>query len=109
MDSFEADARKAIVEAARSLVDGTGDFFEAVRMIVSHAHTVDPEMNDDVLLGFMGIESQTDHLAVGSVLNEWHPTVREQKRAEVKDFEDAFRPDAVRDAAELIERYGSTT
>jgi hypothetical protein len=108
-ESELAHARQAVVEAARSLLDGRADFFEAVRAIAGHAYTLDPDMKDDELLGFMGIDSQTDHLAVGRVLEEWHPSVREQKRAEVIAFEQSFRPDALRDAATLIGRYGRAT
>ena len=41
------------------------------------------------------------------MLEEWHPSVREQKRQEVLEFEAFFRAQAVEDATTLVGRYGS--
>jgi hypothetical protein len=63
-------------------------------------------MRDSQLLGFMAVDSQSDHLAIGPLLEEWHPSVRESKRQEVLEFEEFYRADSLRDAAVLVERYG---
>ncbi len=62
-------------------------------------------MEDSELLGFLAIDSQSDHLPVGPVLEEWHPNLRDAKLKEVTDFEDFYREGALRDAAILVERY----
>ena len=102
-------ARDAIVQAAEALLAGRIGVIEASRTIAWNAHIIDPKMDDDDLLGFIGIESQTDHLLVGPLLEEWHPSVREQKRAEVGDAEAFHRNDAFHAARALVERYRRAT
>ena len=100
-------SKAAIVDAARRLIGGQIGVIEASRLISAELHDVDPEMHDQELLGFLGIDSQTDHLAVGAMLEEWHPSAREAKRLEVEDFERSFRDEALKAAVVLIQRYGA--
>lgn len=100
-----AEAKARLVDAARRLLAGQIGVIEASRLIDAEAYDIDPEMQDEELLGFKGISSQTDHLAVGALLEEWHPSVREEKRREVLNFEETFRQGALEDAAVLIARY----
>ena len=103
------DAHAAIASAAQRLLTGELGVIDAARKISQHRHTVDPDMEDGELLGFLAIDSQSDHLAVGPVLDEWHPSLRDAKRKEVADFEDFYREGALRDAAILFERYSRRT
>ena len=57
MDSVEDQllARAAVVDAARALLAGHIGLIEASRVIAWHRHTIDPAMDDEALLGFVGI------------------------------------------------------
>lgn len=53
---------------------------------------------------FLAIDSESDRLVIGRVVEEWHPSLHAAKRREVKEFEAFYRNDALRNAAILVER-----
>src|SRR5688500_8115406 len=91
------EARSAVVDAARRLVAGEVGVIVSARAITRAAHTLDPHMQDAELLGFIAIDSQSDHLTVGPLLEQWHPSVREARRQEMLEFEASYGPEALRD------------
>jgi hypothetical protein len=105
----QAHALAAIVDAAQALLRGVSGVIAVARIIDANAHVVDPDMNDEELLTFKAIDDQSDHLAVGEMLENWHPTLRDAKRREVEEFEAFYREQACRVAAALVKRYGSVT
>jgi hypothetical protein len=78
---------------------------DAARVIASHHNTVDRVMEDAELLGFVGLDSLANDEGVDVPLDQWHPSVRDQKRREVREFEACYRAGALRDAALILARY----
>jgi hypothetical protein len=98
-------ARAAIANAARALVERRIGIIEAARAIGPRCHIVDPSLDDDQLNTFILIDSDSDGLAIGELLDQWHPDVREAKKSEVGEFEKFYDEIARRDALVLAQRY----
>lgn len=101
-------ASAAAVSAARGLLAGRVGVLEAARNIGSQVHTLDPELVDEALRTFLGIDSESDRIAVGPVLDAWHPSLRAAKAREAADFEAFYRAPALKAAARLVERFAPT-
>jgi hypothetical protein len=104
-DQDLAQARAAVVSAAKRLLAGEIGVVEAAREIARNGHVLDPDMQDPELVGFLAIDSESDRLILERVIHEWHPSLHAAKRQEFRDFESFYREDALQDAAVLVERY----
>jgi len=62
---------------------------------------------DADFLFFVGVESQTDHLAVGDVRRHWSPDALRLKDDELNEFEAQVRARSLEVCKKLIERYES--
>ena len=102
-------ARAEIVDAAEAVLNGELGVIAASRIIDWAGSIIDPDMEDKELLGFKSINSQSDHLTVGELLESWHVSVRDVKRREVAEFEALFEEGVMLDAAVLVERYRRVT
>jgi hypothetical protein len=86
----ESERRKAR-EVAQAALDGRITVLEAVRALVSLAHTdAIADVGDRRLI--IGIESETDDLPVGEVRKLWAPSVLELKDAEIARCEELYKP-----------------
>jgi hypothetical protein len=103
-DSEILDAKAAIVSAALRLLEGYLGVIEAAREIERHRLDVGLPLEDHGLRTFFLIADDAD--CYGSLVEPWHPSVREQKLREIRELEESYRDDALRDAAILVERYG---
>jgi len=90
IDRTASDAERVMVrDVAKSMLEGRTTVLEAVRKLVSLAHTdaiVDVE--DRRLI--IGIESETDHLPVGEVRQLWAPDALEIKDVEIARCEELY-------------------
>ena len=78
-------------DAARAMLDGRTTVLEAVRALVSLAHTdAIAEVEDRRLI--IAIESETDHLPVGEARQLWAPSALEIKAAEIARCEELYKP-----------------
>lgn len=54
---------------------------------------------------FVAIDSETDHLPVGTVRRDWAPEALEEKNREIREYEEASRHDAYYAARNLLKKY----
>jgi hypothetical protein len=79
-------------EIAQAVLDGRTTVLEAVRQLVSMAHTdAVAELEDRRFI--IGIESETDHLPIGKVRNLWAPGALKEKDLEIAHKEESYRDD----------------
>ena len=104
-DSERVQAISSIVSAARRLLAGEIGVVQAAREIARQCSTVDPHMQDVELLGFIGIDSESDRLVPEQFIQNCDPSLHDQKRKEFSDFERFYLESALKDAAVLVERY----
>jgi hypothetical protein len=92
VDRRASDAeRQRARDVAQGVLDGQTTVLDAVRVLVSLAHTdaiVDVE--DRRLI--IAIESETGHLPVGEVRKLWAPDALEIKDAEIARYEEIYKP-----------------
>ena len=87
----EADHLRAR-DVAQAVLDGRTTVLEAVRQLVSLAHTdAVAELEDRRFI--IGIESETDQLPVGDVRKLWAPDALKEKDVEIACAEEAYRAD----------------
>ncbi len=58
---------------------------------------------------FTGIESETDHLALGEVRKLWSPDALIEKDKEIRENEEHYREYAIKAARNLLKKYADTT
>ena len=99
------EAREIIVGAAREVLAGELGLLEGARVIASHRLHLDPDQEDEDLLGIAGIESQTDHLLLGEHRLRWQADALPAKEAEIAEAERVFGPSVLKSCSALIRRY----
>jgi len=77
-------------DVAQSVLDGRSTVLEAVRTLVSLAHT-DAIADVEDRKFIIGIESETDHLPVGEVRKLWASDSLEEKDVEIARAEKLYR------------------
>jgi len=87
----ESEHRKA-KDIARAVLDGRTTVLEAVRALVSLAHT-DAVADVEDRRFIIGIESETDHLPVGEVRKLWASSALKEKDVEIARAEESYRGD----------------
>jgi len=90
-----------ILRAAKQLIAGQLGVIAASRELSRFRHDVEPQVAE-VLLTFVGIDSETDTLPIGGVRKEWNREALERKDKEITDAERIYRDSAMNAAAELI-------
>jgi hypothetical protein len=98
-------ARARVVEAARQFLANQIGVIDVARAINRERTVLDPQMTNDELTGFMAIDSESDRLAYGPVIDHWHLDLRVTKLREIEEFENFYRANAVADAQVLLRRY----
>jgi hypothetical protein len=84
--------RQRARDVAQALLDGRTTILEAVRALVSLAHT-DAIADVEDRRFIIGIESETDHLPVGEVRKLWAPSALKEKDVEIGRAEERYRAD----------------
>jgi hypothetical protein len=87
----ESDQRRA-KEIAQAVLDGRTTVLEAVRALVSLAHT-DPVADVEDRKFIIRIQSETDHLSVGEVRKLWASFALKDKDVEIARAEELYRAD----------------
>ena len=87
MDRIASDPeRQCAREITKAALDGQISILEAVRKLVSLAHT-DAVYDEADRLLIIGIDSKTDHLPVGEVRKLWAPDALREKDLEIASAE----------------------
>ena len=87
MDRRASDwERERVKELAKAVLDGRTTILEAVRQLVSLAHT-DAIANEADRTLIIAIESETDSLPIGEVRKLWAPDALQAKQPEIERAE----------------------
>jgi hypothetical protein len=98
-------ARARIVEIAQAILEERSGIIAGAREMMWLRLDVDPDQEDEDLLGMAGIESQTDHLPLGEVRQHWDAEALLAKDAELAEQEAFFRESALACCRAIAERY----
>lgn len=90
---------KAILEKRIGLVEGSRSI-----CVLSHALNM---ANDEDLLFFIAIDSESDDLVVGRERPQWNQEVLKLKDQELRRFEEAYILNAIPVCQNLIRRFGN--
>ena len=88
-------------EIAQAALDGRTTVFEAVRALVSLAHT-DAVADVEDRKFIIGIESETDHLPVGEVRKLWASSALKEKDVEIARAEELYRVDFLETCRRIV-------
>ncbi len=99
--------RAEVVRVARALLNRQIGIIEGSRRLCSLRSQVSDDDFDADFMGFVAIESETDHLPVGPVRANWSSEALKEKDIEIKEAEDFYRNQIVEDCKRLIERFGN--
>jgi hypothetical protein len=97
----EANPRKKLVVTCSQVLINELSIIEAARIISSLRHEDGIDANDENILVFVGIDSETDHLPIGEVRRSWNQEALVAKDKEIKDYEKKVQEDAF-DACKFI-------
>lgn len=100
----EADHLRAR-DVAQAVLDGRTTVLEAVRQLVSLAHTDAVAEPDRRFI--IGVESETDHLPVGDVRKLWAPDALKEKDVEIARAEEAYRADFLETCRRIVKENRS--
>jgi hypothetical protein len=82
--------RRKALDVAQAVLNGRTPVLEAVRSLVSLAHTdAVPDVEDRKLI--IAVESETDHLPIGDVRKLWAPEALQEKDVEIARAEALYR------------------
>jgi hypothetical protein len=98
----ESEHRRA-KEIAQSVLDGRTTVLEAVRELVSLAHT-DAIADVEDRKFIIGVESETDHLPVGEVRKLWASDAPNEKDVEIARAEECYRTDFLQTCRRIVNR-----
>ncbi len=108
--SPEADAiaiRRRIAEAAQGYLDGSKGAVETSRTIASLARQIDSSL-DDLLVGFTGIDSETDALPLGEPRALWSESALGREDAERQRYESDVASEFAAMCERVVAVFGHT-
>ena len=97
----DSDYRMA-KKIAQDVLDGRTSVLEAVRALVSLAHTsavADVEDREFII----GIESETDHLPVGEVRELWASSALQEKDVEIARAEEFYKDEFLKTCRRIVQ------
>jgi hypothetical protein len=105
-EEYVAMQRRRVVEMARQILAGELDVLDGSSKIVSLRTEIDIALDDDDLMAFVCVESETDRLPVGAEASNWSDEALARKEPELRRAREwAFQ--TVRQPSEnLIARFG---
>jgi len=102
----EARDRARIVDLAQAMLDGAVGIIEGSRRLNDLRGALGIDHLDDDFVGFLAIESETDHLPVGDVRRLWNREALVEKDRQVDAAERHYRDRAFEDCRKLMARFG---
>jgi hypothetical protein len=90
---------------SRELLEGRLGVIEAARELSRLRYDVGAESDPDFIM-FVAIDSETDHLPIGTVRREWTPDALEAKDREIREYEERSREEAYNAARNILKKYG---
>ena len=100
-------ARKAVVDAARGLADGTVPLVEGVRQLAALRFEVSRLDHDPDFTLFVAVASESDHLPPHELRSQCAPAWIEQCDREARELEVLHRQQVRAACARLVDRFSS--
>ena len=102
---FVEEQRKAMAHMARQILDGKIGIVAGARELTRLRFPSRAESDSDILV-FVGVDSETDHLPLGNVRQQWNAEVLKVKDEELKRYEVQVRERVFGACRNLITKYG---
>lgn len=97
--------RAAAVETAQAIIDGRLGILEGVQRMLPFRWTTGVEELDEDFLVFTAVESENDHLPVGSIRQFWDQAALARKDAEIAEAEELHREAVIRACRSILTRF----
>jgi len=105
-EEYVAMQRRRVVELAQQILVGTLDVLDGSCQIASLRGEIEVDLNDDDIMAFVDIMSETDHLPIGAEAENWSDEALARKEADVRRAR-AWATDIVRQpCTNLVSRFG---
>ncbi len=105
-EEYVAMQRRRVVELARNILAGGIDVLDGSSKIASLRGELDIDLDDDDLMAFVAVESETDALPVGAEALNWSPEALARKQPELERAR-SWAIDVVREPCQnLVARFG---
>jgi len=96
---------KRMIEIAESILSGETGIIEGSRELASLSRGVEQALLQEDILTFVGIDSQTDHLPIGTQRTHWNAEALKNKDIEIAECEAFFREQAYTDCFSLLQHF----
>ncbi len=100
-----AEARHRAVQIAHEVLAGRLGVMEGARSLSALRTQVGVAEFDDDFIVFLAVDSETDHLPLGSVRQYWDPLALARKDAEAAEIAKSARPDVFAACRRIISRF----
>jgi hypothetical protein len=100
-------SKDRVIETARKIICGEIGVVEGSRILSALRVEVTEADHDPDFIPFIGIDSESDHIPLGSVRAHFSATGLERMDAELKAIEDHYRQLAIEASQRLLERYAA--
>ena len=104
MSDLTRDEKATLVAVARKIISEEIDFLDGCHEI-AHLLIGFPYENDQDLCIFVLVNSETDHLPLGSTRKHWDPTALEKRDKEIQNYIDRYKKDVVIASRNIILRF----
>ena len=101
--------RSEVANTARLILDRQINLVEGAWRLSALRHDVTRKYFDDDFMLFVAIASETDHLPVGDVRNQYSPDALRKADAEIAEAERLHRAQAEHACEKLITRFSNAT
>jgi hypothetical protein len=101
---YRETLHSSVVEAAEAVVSGKLSAIEASRLLVGLAAELGA-VNDADFRFFLRLDTETDHLQIGTSRQRWNPVALRREDAQRRDIERSVSEEAVSHSRNLIEKY----
>jgi hypothetical protein len=105
-EEYVAMQRRRVAEMARQILAGEPDVLDGASRIVSLRTEIDIALDDDDLMAFVSVESETDRLPVGVEASNWSDEALARKEPELRRAREWAFQTVQQPSESLIARFG---
>ncbi|MCP4674179.1 MAG: DUF2489 domain-containing protein [Deltaproteobacteria bacterium] len=104
-EEYMNQRRSEVIDVANKIIDGATGVIEGARELHVLQYEVSEDDFDSDFMVFNAINSETDHLPIGKVREQWSSSTLEMKDEEKTAAEKRFRKEAISACKKLIKRF----
>ena len=105
-EEYIATQRRCVAELARQILSGQIDVLDGSSQITRLRAEIEIDLDDDDMMAFVLVESETDHLPIGVEAQNWSDEALVRKEPDLRRAR-AWATDVVREpCANLVSRFG---